>query len=150
MQIIHSLKVYLAVFFAMLYLLSPLNEEILEISHSLAHKIEQTSAKHHHSHSHSHSESHAHPHPHKETKHSDHSVAHEHEVLEFINSMLEMPEDKKDPIEKHKKDTYDKHLVQQASEIYKYAERQPQNKFTYILRSYSNHLDIQPPPPEIS
>lgn len=98
MHILHSIKVYLAIFFALLYVLSPLKNEILEISHKIAHKIEATSNRHHHKppgHIAANTHSHPHPHPHENVEHSAHSVAHEHEFLEFVSTILKVPDQKK-------------------------------------------------------
>lgn len=150
MQRSPSIKVYLAIFFASLYLLSPLKDEILEISHGLSHKMAETLVRlQQHQHSHTHSISHSHPHSHNKSENTTHSDSHQHEMLEFITTVLEVPDEKQKQAESTK-DKYDKHLVQYSDEVDKFLESTENKKITYLLKNYSLSIGLLNPPPEFN
>lgn len=146
MQIPPSIKEFLAVFFALLYLLSPLNEEILEFSHLVSHKISETLSAHQHTHAHSHSGISSHedePHEHKA-----HAKEHSHDVLEFISTALNISDEEQAPVENTKKETYDKHLIESYSQIQPIKATKENTYSVYIHRKYSHFPDNFFPPPE--
>lgn len=146
MQIPPSIKEFLAVFFALLYLLSPLNEEILEISHLVSHEISETFSANQHTHAHSHSGISSHEH--EPPKHKSHAKEHSHDVLEFISTALNISDEEQAPVENTKKETYDKHLIESYSQIQPIKATEKNTYSAYIHRKYSHFPDNLFPPPE--
>ncbi len=146
MQIPPSVKDFLAVFLALLYLLSPLNEEILEISHVLSHKISKTLSAHEHNPLNSHPGVSFHkPETHK---HIVHTEKHTHDVLEFISSALSFSDGEQVPFENTKKETYDKHLIESYSPVQHHKRTKQNSCSAYIHSEYSHFTDNLFPPPE--
>ena len=151
MQFAVSIREYLAVAFALLYLLSPLHEQILELSHKISHKLAETSSEHRHSHvqvkeyTHSHGQK---EHSHEHQEHS-HSAKHSHDVLDFIGTVLNTQDHEQIPQEKTEKEKYDKHLLQELAAAEKFVESHSTEPVVYKLKDYWNIRKIPSPPPEI-
>ena len=144
MQIPPSIKDFLAVIFALLYLLSPLNKEILEISHLVSHKISKTFTTHTHAHSHPGIPSH------KPETHEYKALAekHSHHILEFISRALNISDKEQVPVEKTKKETYDKHIIGYYYQIQHFKVTLGNTYSAYIHKNYSIYREKYSPPPE--
>ncbi|MCP9199421.1 hypothetical protein MKO06_05855 [Gramella sp. GC03-9] len=151
MQFPVSIKEYLAVSFALLYLLSPMHEQILELSHKISHQLSETSSAHHHSHVQVKKHTHSHgqkEHSHAHQEHSP-SAQHSHDVLDFIGTVLNTQDHDQIPQEKTEKEKYDKHLLQELAAAEKFVESHSAEQIVYKLKDYSNFRKIPSPPPEI-
>lgn len=148
MQFSRSIKVFLSVSFALLYVLYPLNDEILKISHSLSHKISNISFGHSHSQGHTHS--HLHSHSTHISKTSKHSVSHSHEILDFLGTFLQLPEKEQLPEKGLAGEKFDKHLFQEYASIKSFREKDKNPFKFYQIRNYSYQFEIPCPPPEFS
>ena len=150
MHIPVSIKECLAVSFALLYLLSPMHEQILELSHKISHKLAETSSEHHHSHVQVQKHTHSHgqkEHSHEHQEHSP-SAKHSHDLLNFISTVLNTQDHDQIPQEKVQKEKYDKHLLQELAVAEKFVESHSNEPIVYKLKDYSNIRKIPSPPPE--
>ena len=156
MQLRPSIKDSLALIFALLYLLGPLNEVILEISHSVSHKVSETFSAHDHEQTHTHSHTHAHAHAHanitsaepERHEHQVHVEKHSHHILEFISSALNSSDEEQLPVEKTEKKSYDKHLLEYYSQFHHFNKPEGNTCFVYLLRDHNSFLKDFSPPPE--
>ena len=158
MQFHPPIKDSLALIFALLYLLGPLNEVILEISHSVSHKISEKFSVHDrdqtHTHAHSHTDAHAHTHanitsaePEKHEQHV-HVEKHSHHILEFISSAFNSSDEEQLPVEKTEKKNYDKHLLEYYSQFHHFNDIDRNTCLAYLLRDHNSFLKDFSPPPE--
>jgi len=142
MQISYSLKASLAIFFAIIYLLSPVNEKVFEILHNISHKLSEASSNHHHHGNHINS------HSHHEDQKTSRVTSHEHKVLEFINTVLKISDnDEKEPEISGKK-KFDKHLIEDLLVQLFFFESATRTEAAYQLKNYHHTSEILSPPPK--
>ena len=150
MQLHPSIKDPLALIFALLYLLGPLNKEILEVSHAVSHKVSESFSAHNHDQTHNHAHAHTNITSAEPEKHEQHVHVekHSHHILEFISSAFNSSDEEQLPVEKTEKKSYDKHLLEYYSRFHHFNEPEVNTCFVYLLRHHNSFLKDFSPPPE--
>ncbi|MCB7481759.1 hypothetical protein [Christiangramia sediminis] len=155
-KISNFFKVYFAVFLACLYLLAPLNEEILSFLHKSIHQLEerqsnidiQSPSDHSISHTHSFFAPNEHS-PNENSHQHKHLPSHDHQILELINKVFKISPEKQQLPEEYQKKNYDKHFPKDSYRLLYSFEKIVERKRTYFLKSYFFKLEIPDPPPQI-
>jgi hypothetical protein len=119
---------------AFLYLLSPIQQPLLEGFHKISHSIGTTKT-----HSHTHqvvSINHVHNHGH----------SHEHKLLSFLKKILDSTTNDHNTQSSFVK--YDKHFAEENAEIEQRLLLPYKNNFFYKAIGYKNYLTLDLPPPK--
>ncbi|MDT0555451.1 hypothetical protein [Patiriisocius hiemis] len=131
------IKRYSILLLAFIYLLSPIQQPLLEGFHTISHALTQID-----SHSHSHTVASKNNHVH------DHSHSHEHKLLSFLKKVLT------NTTNDHKTQSqfvkYDKHFSEENTEIEQRLLLPYIYNFFYRTSGYINYLTLELPPPKHS
>ena len=117
---------------AVLYLMIPLHQSLLEGFHKLSHAITHTSANHHH-----------------ESDHElDREHTHEHKAIAFFNTLFSPNDTDSDTTDALLLETkYDKHITQDYFQLKPLLSIHTQHTFIYFYGIYYTSLSVQTPPP---
>lgn len=116
---------------AVLYLLVPLHQSLLEGFHKLSHAITHTSANHHHDLDHE----------------LDREHTHEHKAIAFFNTLFSTNDTGSDSDTLLLETKYDKHITQEYFHLKPVISIYTKHTFTYHYGIYYTPLSVQTPPP---
>ena len=128
------LKKRLLLSLAVLYLLIPLHQSLLEGFHKLSHALTHTSANHDHELDHE--------------LNRDHS--HEHKAIAFFNELFSANDTDSDKEALVLEIKYDKHLTQEYFKLNPVHSIHTKHVFLYHFGNYNTSLSVQTPPPQTS